>query len=265
MLPLSDLVAHFESLGDSSEFGMFQRRIGGEPKGLLRFASAPLPQLLAALTTRFDGIAEPANVELRLEDREYIVTLANCDVQFHTYVWVDEIPRDQLHLLECHKIKFLAERLLGDLDVPSKIFVFRQNEPLMADDLAALQQVLRRFGRHMLLWVMEASAGHPPGGVELINDRLMLGFVRWLAPRDNVHNIDVEILVERVQQRVWALAGAAPNAAGPVALRQRRAHGRGRAGHAITGRSDIWDQRQCARGHRHRVVRARAGFYLGDR
>ena len=37
-----DLVLDFESVGDNCELGIFQRRVGAEPLGLLRFAGAPL-------------------------------------------------------------------------------------------------------------------------------------------------------------------------------------------------------------------------------
>jgi hypothetical protein len=69
------LMLGFESLGENCEFGLVQRRCGAEPLSLLRFASAPLPQLLAALHARFQGLGDAASigVELSPNGREYMI------------------------------------------------------------------------------------------------------------------------------------------------------------------------------------------------
>jgi hypothetical protein len=74
-LPLGELMMCFESIGENCEFGLVQRRCGAEPLGLFRFASAPLPKLLAGLEARFEGLSDPDNLEVQLSpnQREYMV------------------------------------------------------------------------------------------------------------------------------------------------------------------------------------------------
>ncbi|HVH82471.1 MAG TPA: hypothetical protein VM782_23955, partial [Stellaceae bacterium] len=74
-IDLSALMMGFESLGENCEFGLVQRRCGAEPLGLFRFASAPLPKLMAGLEARFEGMADPENLMVQLSDAgtEYMV------------------------------------------------------------------------------------------------------------------------------------------------------------------------------------------------
>src|ERR1041384_3955367 len=74
--PLRELMLRFESIGENCEFGLVQRRCGAEPLGLFRFASAPLPKLLAGLGARFEGLSHPDNLDVQLSQngREYLVT-----------------------------------------------------------------------------------------------------------------------------------------------------------------------------------------------
>ena len=63
-MPTRDLMLRFESLGQNCEFGLVQRRCGSEPLGLLRFASTPLPHLLAAFEGGFEGLGGPDAIEI---------------------------------------------------------------------------------------------------------------------------------------------------------------------------------------------------------
>src|SRR4029077_19430059 len=74
-LPPDQLMMRFESLGENCEFGLAQRRCGAEPLGLLRFASAPLPVLLAGLRGRFEGMGDPEQIDIQVSTnrQEYLV------------------------------------------------------------------------------------------------------------------------------------------------------------------------------------------------
>jgi len=85
----------------------------------------------------------------------------------------------------------LWEKLIADLTAGEKIMVFRQNEPLLANDLNDLRQAIAAYGPSVLLWVQAARAGHPAGSVEVIEDRLMTGYVTTIAPRTNVPDLDI--------------------------------------------------------------------------
>lgn len=73
---------------------------------------------------------------------------------------------------------------------PAKILVFRQNELLLPRDQALLRSALGQHGTNTILWVLQARPGHPPGTVEVADERLLLGYVRWLSPVGGSHEID---------------------------------------------------------------------------
>jgi hypothetical protein len=187
-----DLVFAFESIGDNCELGMLQRHVGIEPLGLLRFAGAPLRDLIRALRTRFAGIADPDRIRIEPENGEYMVRLAACNFTRHADVNIGEMAPQAVHEQQCRVIRFLANKLIEDLEDPSKILVFRQNEPLAAADLVDLRLALADYGPSTLLWVQVACVGHPPGTIEVVDERLMVGYVRRLARRDHVPDLDAE-------------------------------------------------------------------------
>lgn len=199
-----DLALQFESLGDNCELGLVQRRMGAEPLGLFRFAGAPLRHLLHAMEARFAGMAEPEHVRLQPEHGEYMIRLTKYDFIYHADVKIGAAEPEALHRQHTKSVRFLVGKLLGDLENPSKIMVFRQNEPLSATELVDLRAALSRFGPSTLLWVAEACPGHPPGSVDAIDRSLMVGYVRRLALRQNVPDLDFESWVT-VLRRAWAM------------------------------------------------------------
>ncbi len=185
-----DLVFGFESIGDNCELGVVQRQAGAEPLGLLRFAGVPLRNLVRALNARLANIADPDNIRIVAEHGEYMVKLTKYDLTYHAHVKIGEMALDALHKQQCATVGFLAKKLIDDLENPTKILVFRQNEPLSGNDLVDLRIVLSAYGPSILLWVQEACPGHPPGSVEVADERMMVGYVRRLAKRDTVPDLD---------------------------------------------------------------------------
>lgn len=214
----ADLMLQFESIGDNCELGLVQRRLGAEPMGLFRFIGAPLPNLLRALHAEFDGLVDPAQVEVTLGRDEYMIRLAKYDFIYHPFVKPGELAPDVLHRLECRKLKAVLTKFIEDLRSADKILVFRQNEPLQANDLLDLRAALDLYGHSTLLWVQSARPGHPPGTVDIIDDRLMVGYVRRLAPRENVPDLDIDSWLS-VLRRSYALW---PERHRPVTLRPTR-------------------------------------------
>jgi hypothetical protein len=159
---------------------------------LLRFAGAPLRNLLRALAGRFEHVDEASHVRLSPENGEYMVKLTKYDFTYHAHAKIGEADPELLHQQQCKTVGFLAKKLIADLENPSKILVFRQNEPLSAGDLIDLRLGLSAYGPGVLLWIQEACPGHPPGSVVLVDERLLVGYVRRLAPRDNVPDLDLE-------------------------------------------------------------------------
>jgi hypothetical protein len=186
----AELVLQFESIGDNCELGLVQRLAGAEPLGLLRFAGAPLRNLLRGLNARFVNIAAPEHIRLSPENGEYMVKLTKYDYTSHSHVKIGEMEPQALHRQQCRTVGFLAQKLITDLETPTKILVFRQNEPLSAADMVDLRIALSGYGPSILLWVQVALPGHPPGSVEVADERMMVGYVRRLAERDSVPDLD---------------------------------------------------------------------------
>jgi hypothetical protein len=199
-----DLVLQFESIGDNCELGLLQRYAGAEPLGLLRFAGAPVRHIVRALNARFAGIAEPDRIRIEPENGEYMVKLAAYNFSQHADVKVGEMTPDAVHERQCRAARFLAAKLIDDLTNGAKILVFRQNEPLLAADLADLRMALAAYGPYILLWVQEACPGHPPGSVEVADERMMVGYVRRLAQRHEVPKLDKASWLQ-VLRRAYAI------------------------------------------------------------
>lgn len=207
-----DLVVQFESLGDNCELGLLQRRVGAEPLGLLRFSGAPLRNLLRGMASRFAHIGDPAHVRLSPEHGEYMVKLTKYDFTYHADAKVGETDPERLLRQQARVASFLGRKLIDDLEEASKIFVFRQNEPLSATDLIDLRLAMSAYGPARLLWVQAACPGHPPGSVTLVDERLMVGYVRRLASRETVPDLDVNswMAVLRRAYRLSRQAGVPP-------------------------------------------------------
>lgn len=189
--PDSELVLKFESLGDNCELGMVQRRVGVEPLGLFRFAGTPLRHLIRAMEAKFEGMADPEHVRLQPENGEYMIKLTKYDFIYHADAKVGEIDPERLHSQQVRTLAFLIRKFLEDLENPHKIMVFRQNEPLLANDLTDLRLALAAYGSATLLWVQHAQPGHPPNTVVRVDDRMMVGYVSRLALRERVPDLDV--------------------------------------------------------------------------
>jgi hypothetical protein len=234
-----DLLLQFESLGDNCELGLLQRRLGVEPLGLLRFAGAPLSNLLEALRHRFADLADPDFVRLVPENGEYMVKLTKYDFTYHSDVKVGDAEPSVLHRQMCRTIGFLAEKLVNDLACAAKIVVFRQNEPLSAMDLIELRRALADYGRNVLLWVTTACAGHPSGSVLVVDDGLMVGFVSRLADRDDVPALDPVSWLKMLRRAHAAWRADMPRGIVPV----KGSHTEvvfGSAGNAVAAQVEGW-------------------------
>jgi hypothetical protein len=192
VLPDRDLVLQFESLGDSCELGLVQRRVGAEPLGMFRFAGAPLRHLIRALDARFEGMADPEHVRVQPLNDEYMIKLTKYDFIYHAHVKIGEADPAALYQQQTRTVRFLIDKLIADLETPEKIMVFRQNEELSANDLLDFRTALSAYGPATLLWVQETRPGHPPGTVSVIDDTLIIGYVTRLARRDNAPDLDLK-------------------------------------------------------------------------
>jgi hypothetical protein len=193
-LPLNELMMQFESLGENCEFGLVQRRCGAEPLGLLRFASAPLPVLLAGLRARFEGIGKPDEIDVRASEngQEYLVVDKRFGFLYHPWVLVGEAGPDAIRQREVKRLPFLRRKLLEDLDEARKIFVYRGMRQQPQVLVMRLVEALRAYGPVDLLWVTLHDKEHPPGTVEAVAPGLLKGYIDRFAPGENAHALSLE-------------------------------------------------------------------------
>jgi hypothetical protein len=191
-LPLSELMVQFESLGQNCEFGLMQRQCGVEPLSLLRFASAPLPVLLAAVRARFEGLGAPGQLEIAQSGGEYLIVDKVFGILYHAWVHVGEATVDALLHREQRRLPFLRQKLIEDLEEGRKIFVYHGMEPLSRARMLSLLAALRAYGQVTLLWVELADDAHPAGSVETIANGLLKGYMDRFAPGENAHDLSFD-------------------------------------------------------------------------
>jgi hypothetical protein len=168
--------AAFESLGGDGEFGMVQRRAGIEKLGLFRFACTPnLPALTAAVETGLGTFGLPGDVCLFAAPTG---TLLAYSIGFSVLFpipqrWGDRPAQVVLRNM-LRRTALLKRKFLEDLAIADRIYV-RRGQPGELPHVAALGKALRRFGPNMLLWVTEADAEHPAGGIEILPDGIIVG------------------------------------------------------------------------------------------
>ncbi|GAN77577.1 hypothetical protein [Acidisphaera rubrifaciens] len=220
-IPASELATRFESLGDNCEFGLVQRRCGVEVLSLLRFTYIAIPLLLRGLEERFAPIGDPAGLHVTLdnrgsaaEPREYIVRDASYDLTYHTWQLEHETDAATLAAKQPARQRFLARKLLGDLEDGEKIFVLRRNPPPRLPEALAVYAAINRIARNRLLFIDLPRDQQPPGTVEEIIPGLYRGTIDRLAPDENAHDMSFECWME-ILANTWRLArSAATDAAG---------------------------------------------------
>ena len=183
---LRELVQQFESLGGRGlgcEFGMFQRDLGAEPLGLLRWADMPFEGIATVLENQFAGVGLPENTEVFV-NRENGTRAEYCTRDLRGYmfmrcfVYEDEMSIKAMRTQALRRLVYLRDKLIADLKAHDKIFVWRCTERTLTDaEVARLHAALRSYGDNTLLYVQLADAGHLNGSVRIAADGLLIGYM----------------------------------------------------------------------------------------
>ena len=174
---IKELLLGFESLGCDCEFGLLQRRFGGEPLGLLRFAGTFPRAVLVLLRSRFAGIGDPEKMTVKVTPKEYTMRHLDSGWGMHTKIKptkdtsVEKVLKDQ-----CRHTSFLRKKIISELDHQSKIFVFQRHN-LTDKEINAIYHATQEYGPNWLLCVRLADARHPVGSIEWRTDRLMIAAI----------------------------------------------------------------------------------------
>ncbi len=190
-IPVSELMLNFESLGQNCEFGFVQRSCHAEPNDLLRFASAPLPSLLAALEVGFVGMGSPESVQVKLSDdgREFIILDLNYGFEYHALVMVGQKTADAVRRRELRRLPMLVSKFLKELQLGRKIFVFKGMVALDEEVVFPLAALLRRYGPATLMFVSLADARHQAGTVERRSPGFIVGYLERYAPGEQADDL----------------------------------------------------------------------------
>jgi predicted Zn-dependent protease len=195
-LPPGELVLHFESLGGGGaneegwgfgcEFGYFQRECGEEPLSLLRWASIGPKNLIRALDEDLAGFGDIAALNLSDhtgEDWGVDETIYHSRFD-HTHLSRANVPWQEARRLVALRMRFLARKLLGDLQAGEKLFVYRViNRVLGEAAILRLAQAVNRHGNNVLLFVALADADHPAFTVRHVHPGLMIGYIDFFRAR----------------------------------------------------------------------------------
>jgi hypothetical protein len=168
--------------------------VAAEPLGLLRFANLELHQLLRGLENRFDGLGDPAGMDVLLSNgtrREWVIRDRDLSLVFHTFLHEEDIDQSELMEKQAARLKLLRRKLLEELEFGDKIFVCKRNTPISEQEILPLHAALNRFGRNTLLWVTPGDEQHPPGGVDRILPGLLRGYIDRFAPGENAHDFSL--------------------------------------------------------------------------
>ena len=211
-LPAEQLMMRFESLGENCEFGLAQRRCGAEPLGLLRFASAPLPVLLAGLRGRFEGMGDPEQIDIQVstDRQEYLVVDKCFGFLYHPWVLVGEADPEDIRRREVKRLPFLRRKLIEDLEEAGKIFVYRGMHRLPQPLVLRLVAAVRTYGPATLLWVEQQDRDHPASSVEWIVPGLLKGYIDRFAPAENAHALSLDCWIAICRNALKAAQAPAP-------------------------------------------------------
>lgn len=235
-IPVTELLRHFESVGDNCFFGGLQRRAGVDVLGLLRFANTPARGLLTALADNFDLLRDASSLSVRVQDYElpeYLIFLDRYGMRWHTGAFRD--VADPNEVLDAHsaRLKYLRRKFCETLSRGRRIFVItrtdlrearrpipdpndfpyyrERREPYRLAEVLSIFFELNRDARNTLIYVTEPSDGRKSGTVELIAPGIMRGYVETLSISPELDD-DAYAAWLRVVANAWLLDTGAANA-----------------------------------------------------
>lgn len=180
-----NLFAQFESLGSGCEFGLVQRKVGVEPLGLLRWGSITLAGLTKMLEKRFEGVGDAAHTGIRIEGKNYVLFDSLYQLGMQTFIDVGTEKPETLLPKLCKRQRFLARKLIEDLEDAQRIMIYKTAEEVTSEDIRRLWKAIRAFsGSVSLLLVRLADDDHPPGSLAVLEHGLMVGRVRHFSNTD---------------------------------------------------------------------------------
>ena len=109
-----------------------------------------------------------------------------------TFVRASSLSREEMLTRLTKRLKFLREKLLADLGVEEKIFVYRTlRDHLSVHEVIRIKKAMSMYGKNKLLYIRLADAKHRPGDLESVQDDLAFGYVAQFS-REPVRELYME-------------------------------------------------------------------------
>lgn len=164
--------------------------------------------LTAALESRFDCLQSVEDVELKVVRGEWIVVERRFNLVMHTFLMEAEvkITTQRLQVQMWRRLRFLRDRLIEDLTLGHKLFVYKCWETLSEDHLQRLFMAVRAYGNNTLLYVREGASVDHVGKVEHLRPGLIVGQIdRFVSEGQAWSNLSTEAwqTVCRNAHRLW--------------------------------------------------------------
>jgi hypothetical protein len=171
----------FEGLGDNCEFGIVQRTFGAETLGLLRWATMEPNRLISMLENGFDGVGDLDNTHVWVNPRGEYNAADRRYFSMHTFILSHATPMEKVLPQMARRLRFLKDKLIGDLQAAEKIFVYKRSDGLLdATTAAAIFRAMRGYGPIRLLCVRKPAPGTDDRTVEQLEDGLFMGYISAL-------------------------------------------------------------------------------------
>jgi tetratricopeptide (TPR) repeat protein len=180
------IISRFESLGGGDrqgcEFGFVQRNLGAEPIGLLRWTSIEADRLALALEERFVAFGSEettalANWQFDLRN-EFNVTDTRYGTMSHTFAYEGQIDREKFLIQTRKRMRYLARKLVQDLENGEKIFVYRLvSRDLAPTELDRFEAALRQYGKPTLMCVNYANEESAHGSISRYSPHVIVASI----------------------------------------------------------------------------------------
>lgn len=180
---LRAIYPQFEPVGCNCEFGMVQRHHGVEPLSLFRWTAIRPENLTRLLESRLEGYDDPAIYALQEPNgREYILHDSVFDTKSHTGTNSGDLAPEEFLDRVVRRQGFLKRKFLQDAAEGKKVFVYKANRPLTAEEIEDVDCRLVDLGVRHRLYVMFDPDASKGGTFEMREDGRMIGYISRIMP-----------------------------------------------------------------------------------
>jgi tetratricopeptide (TPR) repeat protein len=180
------------SVGVNCHFALLQRNFGISPLDLFAFSYTPIQGLIRCLNSRLDGVIDGNALSIGSNNGEYLITIEKYGFWFHTYLPASNTDTSPIFKQHSKRIRRLAEKLIADLELGEKYFVYKiadSADMQYANELVAAIQSYNLNNR--VLIVDQASNPHELGQLEEVGRNYFVGRLAVLEPLNGQWSINL--------------------------------------------------------------------------